>query len=108
MRSIQLAVALAAACSFLFGCSGGDRPAAVQSDVGSPAAAHESVASPSTEACEPGSTRTCNLHIVGEDGYRYCPQDVEVCRPDGTGYFPCGSQQILPDGGYVARDAGAD
>jgi hypothetical protein len=104
MRSL---LAVFAVCAVLVGCSDGGHPAAIGVGVES-APAQIPIATPSTERCEPGTTRECHVHYVLDNGYRYCPPDVELCRPDGLGYYPCGSQALQLDGGYAPRDAGAE
>ncbi len=94
------AAAASALALVLIGCAAEARP-------GPPEPAPEGVAAPAarataddapTPACEPGSTKTCVLREVTLDGYRYCHEDVALCRPDGLDWYACGSWVKTDDG----------
>ncbi len=88
-----------------WGCSSGaPRPEPVD-QAPSPANAPRDVAPPSagaTEVCAPGSTRACMLREVTDDGYKYCHEDFELCRPDGLAYYACGAY-VATGSGYRER-----
>ena len=68
--------------ALVWGCSSGaPRPEPVdQAPI--PANAPSDVAPPSAaaaEVCAPGTTRSCMLREVTEDGYKYCHEDFELC-----------------------------
>jgi hypothetical protein len=73
-------------------------PANAPSDVAPPSAA-------AAEVCAPGTTRSCMLREVTEDGYKYCHEDFELCRPDGLAFYPCGAY-VATDSGYRERRPG--
>jgi hypothetical protein len=90
----------------VMGCSSAestsDRPAPSGGNGG-----ESSVAAPRNDdapVCVPGSTRDCNQHFVGADGYKYCPPSFELCRPDGFGWYECGAWQRV-DGGFAPARA---
>ncbi len=94
--------------ALVWGCSSGaPRPEPVdQAPI--PANAPSDVAPPSAaaaEVCAPGTTRSCMLREVTEDGYKYCHEDFELCRPDGLAFYPCGAY-VATDSGYRERRPG--
>ena len=105
-RNPSAAVALVAAgfswLSFMFGCSGADRPPPSSVDT-SPSIATPTATPVNHDPCQPGTWRECRMHYVDADGQAQCPMDVELCREDGAGYYDCGTWVNGADGKPAAR-----
>ena len=101
---IVIAAALAVGAA---ACSGSDHPGPAGDTSDEFAAATEPLTGaelPGTHRfhCVPLSSRECRIYYRDSGGNLHCPPDIDLCRPDGTGYLGCGAYSVT-DGQLVAR-----
>jgi hypothetical protein len=44
------------------------------------------------QACVPGATQDCRLYYEEPPGIWHCPLSYQICKSDGSGFWPCGAQ----------------
>jgi len=75
--------------ALLTGCGDGRPP--VQGDQFSdvPVGGIGTTTSTLGDTCSAGDVRQCRLVFIDEDGNKNCPEALQFCRSDGTGWLPC-------------------
>jgi hypothetical protein len=90
-----------------FGCSSGDdhpdsqRDPTIQQatdEVVARAAAADEAADSGTgdgaprQLCVPDSTQDCHLYYMDSSGQQHCPLSSQICKSDGSDWWPCGTR----------------